>query len=68
VLGAAGSTFADLVKVTVYFTNIDDRPKIKPVRLEFFAEVRPASTLIKVSRLAIPGAKNEVRGCPLVHG
>jgi 2-iminobutanoate/2-iminopropanoate deaminase len=30
------------------------------VRQEFFGEVRPASTLIEISRLAIPGAKVEI--------
>jgi 2-iminobutanoate/2-iminopropanoate deaminase len=60
VLEAAGVTFADVAKVTVYLTDVDDRPKINPVRREFFGEARPASTLVEVSRLAIPGAKVEI--------
>ncbi len=60
VLAAAGSSFADVAKVTIYLTDVDDRPKINPVRQEFFGEARPASTLVEVSRLAIPGAKIEV--------
>jgi 2-iminobutanoate/2-iminopropanoate deaminase len=68
VLAAAGATFADVVKVTVYLTNIDERPKINPVRQEFFGEVRPASTLVEVSGLAIPGAKIEVEAVALLHG
>jgi 2-iminobutanoate/2-iminopropanoate deaminase len=68
VLAAAGATFADVVKVTVYLTNIDERPKINPVRKEFFGEVRPASTLVEVSGLAIPGAKIEVEAVALLHG
>jgi reactive intermediate/imine deaminase len=66
VLAAAGATFADVVKVTVYLTNIDERPKINPVRQEFFGPVRPASTLVEVSRLAIPGAKIEVEAVALL--
>ena len=60
VLAAAGARPADVVKVTVFLIDVDDRPKINPVRQEFFGETRPASTLVEVSRLAIPGAKIEV--------
>ena len=49
-----------MARVTVYLTDVDDRPKINPVRQEFFGDTRPASTLIEVSRLAIPGIKIEV--------
>ena len=60
VLAAAGAGFSDVAKVTVYLTDIDDRPRINPVRKEFFGDARPASTLVEVSRLAIRGAKIEV--------
>lgn len=60
VLAAGGSSFQDVVKVTVFLTDIDDRPKINPIRQELFGDARPASTLVEVSRLAIPGAKIEV--------
>jgi reactive intermediate/imine deaminase len=60
VLGAAGAGPADVVKVTVFLTDIDDRPKINPVRVEFFGSARPASTLVEVSALAVPGALIEV--------
>jgi 2-iminobutanoate/2-iminopropanoate deaminase len=67
VLAAGGSSFADVVKVTIYLTDVDDRPKINPVRKEFFGETRPASTLVEVSRLAIPGAKIEVEAVALAR-
>jgi 2-iminobutanoate/2-iminopropanoate deaminase len=60
VLAAAGAGAADVVKVTVYLLDIDDRPKINPVRQEFFGETRPASTLVEVSRLAVDGALLEI--------
>ena len=66
VLEAAGMTFADVAKVTVYLTDIDDRPRINPVLREFFGETRPASTLVEVSRLAIPGAKVEIEAVAVV--
>jgi 2-iminobutanoate/2-iminopropanoate deaminase len=60
VLDAAGARFADVLKVTVYLTDVDDRHAINPVRQEFFGAARPASTLIGVSELAIPGMKVEI--------
>jgi reactive intermediate/imine deaminase len=60
ILAAAGASFADVAKVTVYLTDVDDRAKINPVRQEVFGAAKPASTLIEVSRLAIPGIKIEV--------
>jgi reactive intermediate/imine deaminase len=60
VLAAAGATAGDVVKVTVYLLDVDDRPKINPIREEFFGDVRPASTLVEVSRLAVPGARLEI--------
>ena len=60
VLATAGAGFGDVVKVTVFLTDVDDRPAINPVRQEIFGSARPASTLVEVGRLAIPGAKIEV--------
>ena len=60
VLAAAGATPGDVAKVTVYLLDIDDRPQINPVREAFFGDARPASTLVEVSRLAVPGALLEI--------
>ena len=67
VLEAGGSSFADVAKVTVFLTDVDDRPKINPVRQEFFGRTRPASTLVEVGALAIPGAKIEVEAVAVVR-
>lgn len=66
VLKAGGCTFADVVKVTVYLTEIADRPLVNPVRQEVFGDTRPASTLVEVSALVIPGARIEVDAVALV--
>jgi 2-iminobutanoate/2-iminopropanoate deaminase len=66
VLAAAGATFADVVKVTVYLTDIEDRARINPVRKEVFRDTRPASTLVEVSALATPGARVEVDAVALL--
>ena len=41
-------------------TDVNDRSKINPIRKEFFGAARPASTLIGVNELAIPGMKVEI--------
>ena len=66
VLAAAGSTFADVVKVVIFLTNVDDRPRINPLRQEVFGPTRPASTLVEVPRLAVDGAKVEIECVALV--
>jgi 2-iminobutanoate/2-iminopropanoate deaminase len=60
VLDQAGATMADVLKVTVFLTDINDRAAINPVRQAFFGSARPASTLIEVSRLALPEMKVEI--------
>jgi 2-iminobutanoate/2-iminopropanoate deaminase len=67
ILTAAGTGFANVVKVTVYLTDIDDRPLVNTVRREVFGQARPASTLVEVTRLAVPGALVEVDAIALIE-
>ena len=60
VLYAAGAGFGDVLKVTVFLTDIDDRARINPVRQEFFGNARPASTLVEVSKLVRPDLLVEI--------
>jgi len=60
ILEVAGAGFADVLRVTVYLTDISDRTVINPVREEYFGDTRPASTLIGVNELAVPGMKVEI--------
>lgn len=60
ILAAAHCAPGDVLKVTVFLTDVDDRPRINPVRQELFGAARPASTLVEVSGLAVPGARIEV--------
>jgi reactive intermediate/imine deaminase len=59
-LAAAGAGMSDVVKVTVYLTDIEDRQTVDIARREFFGATRPASTLFEVSRLALDGMKVEI--------
>ncbi len=60
VLEAAGGSASDVVKVTVFMRDVDDRAKINPVRKNFFGDHRPASTLVGVNRLVDPDLLLEI--------
>ena len=60
VLDTVGATFADILKVTVYLTDVNDRTAINPIRQKYFGDARPASTLVGVANLAVPGMKIEI--------
>ena len=60
ILRAAGADFRDVLRVTVYLTDVNDRAKINPIRQEFFGNARPASTLIGVAALVFPELRVEI--------
>ena len=67
-LAAAGASFADVCKVTVYVRNIQDRPKINEVRKQYFGASRPASTLVEVSRFVNPDCLLEIEATAVLPG
>jgi reactive intermediate/imine deaminase len=61
VLAAAGVTFDTVVKLTYFVTDISQIPAIRAVRDGFInTDNPPASTLVEVSRLFMPGILIEV--------
>lgn len=52
VLEASGASLADVVKVTVFLRNMEQRDIVAEVRKRFFKDNLPASTLVEVSKLA----------------
>ncbi len=67
-LSAAGGKPSDIVKVTVYLTDIGDRARINPARERFFGAHRPASTLVEVSKLVLPELKVEIEAEAVAQG
>ena len=57
---AAGASLADVVKITVYLTDVTQRAAFGRARAECFAEPRPCSTLIGVNALVSPDLLVEV--------
>ncbi len=66
VLRASGATFDDVVRVGVYVRAMADRELINTVRRRYFADARPASTLVEVSALAHPDALVEIDAVALL--
>jgi enamine deaminase RidA (YjgF/YER057c/UK114 family) len=60
-LAAAGATMADVVKLTVFLTDLGDLPAYRAVRDEYVSADRPpASSLVQVSGLVHPDFRVEV--------
>ena len=63
---AAGGTMASIVKLNTYLVDVRHRTEVAAVREEFFGKKAPASTLIGVTALAMPGWLIEVEAIAVI--
>jgi reactive intermediate/imine deaminase len=66
VLETGGASLGDIVKITVFVTDIRYREPYGEVRSEFFGANPPASTLVQIGSLAIPGALIEIEAVAMI--
>ena len=59
IVAAAGGSFAQVAKVTVFITDFNDFPVLNKVMAEYFAEPYPARATVQVSALP-KGANVEI--------
>lgn len=67
-LEAAGASVRQVVRTRMYVTDVDDWPAIAAVHAEFFGAVRPAATMVEVSRLVSPSMLVEIEAEAYVDG
>ena len=60
ILAAHGASFADVLHVRTFMTDLGDLPGYGQVRRRYFPGPPPASTTVEVSQLFLPGAVLEV--------
>ena len=66
-LEAAGATFADVVRVVNYITDVSLFGEMATVRKEYLVEPYPASTLVEVSALLFPEVLIEIEAIAVVE-
>jgi enamine deaminase RidA (YjgF/YER057c/UK114 family) len=59
-LRQVGAKPKHVVKVTIFMTDVSERPLINPLRIDYFGDNRPASTLVEVSKLVDPRLRVEI--------
>jgi len=60
ILNEAGASLDDVVKATIFVTDMNDFSKISQVRNKYFKKSEPVSTLVEVKKLVKDGCRVEI--------
>lgn len=59
-LAEAGASVADVVRLRVYVTDIEEWEAVADALVERFGDIRPAMTMVEVRRLILPAHRVEI--------
>jgi enamine deaminase RidA (YjgF/YER057c/UK114 family) len=65
-LAEAGARLEDVVRTRIYLTRVEDWEAVGRVHAEYFRDVRPASTMVKVAGLLDPAWRVEIEADAVV--
>lgn len=65
-LQAAGASVEDVIRTRMFVTDIDSWPAIAEAHLAVFGEIRPAATMVEVTRLIHPDMLVEIEADAVV--
>jgi reactive intermediate/imine deaminase len=68
VLTAAGSSLDQVIKVTIFVTDMSHFPEVVKLRKEVFSQPYPADTICEVQGLAYPELMFEIEAVALADG